>query len=260
MAGKDSVKSIRLADGSILKLECVDSVESVAALAKSYANSGYANKYVVFTEHQTGPCPIKAAGDSTHGIYMSCILNPSFFPSQAGLLAPLATVAMLNALEEHTDKELGIGWLSDVYCNNKKIGNVSIEGKLDSFSSYEYMIVSFYVALDESNFPPRLGDMIKKVFEPGNDSIAMIIAKTILHKFFAAYASLKNPKKYMDTYARRFILTDKKIKYIKDGKKHSCRVVGIDKDTCSMTVDIGRGELLKITSPSSVVIPNRIHR
>ena len=261
MKSSNVVKNIRLSDGSILKLECAESLESVSMLAKAYANSGYANQYAVFTEHQTGPSPIKSAlGDSTRGIYMSCILRPSFFPSQAGLLAPIAAVAMLTALEEHTDKRLGISWLSDVYCDNKKIGNVSIEGKLDSFSSYEYMIVNFYVALDDSNFPPRLGDMIRKVFETGNDSIAMIIAKTVLQKFFNAYASLKNPGKYMDTYVRRFILTDKRIKYIKDGKKHNCKVVGIDKSTCSLTVDIGKGELLKITSPSSVIIPNRLRR
>ena len=258
---KNAVTNFRLADGSILKMEHVDSIESTAALAKAYANSGHPNKYVVFTEHQTGPSAIRSTtSDPTRGIYMSCILRPSFFPSQAGLLAPLATVAMLSALEEHTDKNLGISWLSDVYCNERRIGNVTIEGKLDNFSSYEYLIVNFYVALDENNFPPRLGDMIRKVFEPGNDSIAMIIAKSILQKFFNAYASLKNPAKYMDMYARRFILTDKKIKYLKDGKKHNCRVVGIDKDTCSMTVDVGRGELLKITSPSSVVIPNKIRR
>lgn len=255
----NSTKNIRLSDNSLLKFEQHDSLESTADLAKSYANSAYPNKYVVFTQNQTGGSAYKGIiSEKQSGIFMSCILRPSFFPSQAGLLAPLAAVALLTALEEHTESKLGIGWLSDIYCNGKKIGGVNIEGKLDSFSSYEYLIVTFAVAIDEKDFPPRLNDMIRKVFESDNDSIHEIIAKTILHKFFSVYSSLKNPAKYMDTYLRKFALTDKRIKYIKDGKKRTCRVVSVDKDICAMTVDIGKGELIKITSPSGVVIPSKI--
>ncbi len=255
----NSIKNIRLADNSILKLEHHDSLESTSALAKSYADASYPNKYVVFTPTLTGGTThMGLISEKQSGIFMSCILRPSFFPAQAGLLAPLAAVALLTALEEHTEKKLGIGWLSDIYCNGKKIGGVSIEGKLDSFSSYEYLIVTFAVEIDEKDFPPRLNDMIKKVFESDNDSIEEIIAKTILHKFFAVYSSLKTPEKHMDTYARRFALTDKRIKYIKDGKRHTCRVVGVDKGTCSLIVDIGGGELMRITSPSGIIIPSKI--
>ena len=255
----ENAKSLRLSDGSMLKIEQHKSLESTAQLARSYAEAGYPNKYVVFSETVTAPTALRGSGnDASHGIFMSCVLRPSFFPSQAGLLAPLSAVAMLTALEEHTEKELGIGWLSDVFCEGKRIANVSIEGKLDSFASYEYLIVTFSVLLDDKSFPPRLGDMIKKVFETGNDSISIIIAKTILHKFFTVYAGLKSPAKHMDTYARRFILVDKRIKYIKDGKKHRCRVVGVNKQTGALNVDIGKGELMQINSPSGVIIPNRI--
>ena len=255
----ENTTSLRLADGSMLKIEQHKSVESTAKLARSYAESGYPNKYVVFSEEVTDPGVLNGAGaDASRGVFMSCVLRPSFFPSQAGLLAPLSAVAMLTALEEHTEKELGIGWLSDVYCEGKRIASVNIEGKLDNFSSYEYLIVTFSVLLDERSFPPRLGDMIKKVFETGNDSISIIIAKTILHKFFTVYAGLKSPAKHMDTYARRFILVDKRIKYIKDGKKHKCRVIGINKQTGALNVDIGKGESMQITSPSGVIIPSKI--
>lgn len=249
-----TVKTFKLADGSIVKFEKHESLESTAQLAKSYANAGYPNKYVIFTENQTK----NSASDKQMGIFLSCILRPSFFPSQAGLLAPLSAAALLTALEEHTASRLGIGWLSDIYCAGKRIGGVTIEGKLDSFSSYEYLIVSFTVLVDKKDFPPRLGDMIRQVFEGEHGSITEIIAKTILQKFFSAYTGLKTPGKYMDVYSRRFILTDKRIKYIKDGKKLSCRVVGIDRTTCALIVDIGKGETLRVTSPSGVVIPSRI--
>jgi hypothetical protein len=62
----------------------------------------------------------------------------------------------------------------------------------------------------------------------------------------------------MDTYVRKFALTDKRIKYIKDGKKRTCRVVSVAKDTCAITVDIGKGELIQIASPSGVITPSKI--
>lgn len=255
------VRSLKLGDGSLIKLEHRKALTSTSALAKSYANAGYPNKYVIFTEKQyASPITKTRLGEGVpeNGIFISCILRPSFFPSQAGLLAPLAAVALLTGLEEHTDKQLGLGWLSDVYCEGVRIGGVSVEGKLNSFSSYEYLIVSFAVHLDEKSFPPRITDMIRKVFESGNESVAMIIAKTILHKFFSIYSNLKAPEKYMDIYKRKFILYDKKIKYLIDGKKRTFRVVDVDRDTCALTVAEKHGQEMKISSPSGVIVPPKI--
>ncbi len=261
MRGDKNISNIRLNDGSVVKFEHRKSLTSTSALAKSYANSGYPNKYVIFTEKQYAS-PIThtklSKGEAENGIFISCILRPSFFPSQAGLIGPLATVALVTALEEHTDRRLGIGWLSDVYCEGVRIGGVSVEGKLDSFASYEYLIVSFAVHVSEKNFPPRLTDMIRKVFESENESVLMIMAKTVLQKFFKIYASLKSPEKYMDIYKRKFILGDKKIKYLIDGKKRTFRVVDVDKNTCALTVAERHGQEFKISSPSGVVVPHKI--
>ena len=112
------------------------------------------------------------------------------------------------------DKKLGIGWVNSIFCDGLKIGECFVEGKLDNFTSYEYLIVTFSVKLNEKYFTPRLTDMMRKVFEEDNFSIEMIIAKTILNKFFATYRDLKDPMKHMDTYKKKFVLFDKKIKYI----------------------------------------------
>jgi hypothetical protein len=42
-------------------------------------------------------------------------------------------------------KEIGIGWISDIFCDGVKIGGATIEGKLESRTSYEYLILSFAV-------------------------------------------------------------------------------------------------------------------
>lgn len=249
MLSDKEIVSFRVSDGNTVKLEYRTSLPSTAALAREYAIAGYPDRYAVFTERQNG---------NDDGLYLSCILRPSIFPSQASLVGPLAAVAFASALEEHTSKAMEIGWVSDIYCDGIKLGGCSVEGKLDNFTSYEYMIISFSVKLDEKIFPPRLTDLMRMVFEPENNSVSMIIAKTVLNKFFALYRDLKAPEKHMDVYRTRFALIGKKIKYIDNGKKRRAKVVDIDKKNCMLLIETKDGEILRVSSPSMVIIPNKL--
>ena len=255
------VTTFRVSDGNTVKLEHRDSLSSTAEVAREYARLGYPDRYAIVTEKKTtasflGTKP--ADKNVENGLFISCILRPSIFSSQAGLLGPLATIAFATALEEHTHKKIGIGWVTDIYCEGEKIGGCTLEGKLDSYASYEYIIVSFAVKLDPKDFPPQLTDMVRQIFENDNLSIGTIIAKTVLNRFFALYRDLKNPSKYMDVYRKKFVLTGKKIKYIQGDKKLSLRVMGIDKDTCALVVEDPKGKVLNIFSPSNVIIPKKL--
>ena len=191
-------------DGKILHLECHESVSSTIELARSYASAGYNDGYVVISENQTKFTatghPIKN-GEPEHGIYISCILRPSLFYSHMGFMGAISAVSLLNALDEHTTKSLGIGWISDIFCDGKKMGTTAIEGRLASTGSYEYIIVSFYAHLADTDFPPRLNDLVKKVFESENTSIPLMIGRKILNNFFSLYPKhVKSPEKFMDVY------------------------------------------------------------
>ena len=253
--------TFRASDGNTVKMEYSPSLPSAALLAKEYATSGVKDRYIVFTERQTAISALGtplSEGESESGIYISCILRPSIFPSQAGLIGPLSALAFASALEEHSPKKFGIGWVSDIYCEGKKIGGCFVEGKLDSFTSYEYLIINFAVKTDKDNFPPRLTDMVRQVFEDGNISVGMIMAKTIINRFFNIYRDLKNPGKNMEKYKERFVLLGKKIKYIEDGKKKPARVVSIDKTNCTLNIELRDGRQIAVNSPSTVVIPQRL--
>lgn len=250
-----SILNIREPDGSIVKLEYHDALPSTANLAKIYARAGYPDRYVVFSEKKVSR---DGKGQGTPGVYLSCLLRPSIFPSQATFLSSLASVAAVSALEEHTVKKLGIGWVSTIYCDGEKIGNVSIEGKLDNYTSYEYIIVNFSINLNEDSFPPRLTDLIKKVFEKDNNSVPMIIAKNILAKFFPLYSNMKNTSKFMDTYRQKFILRGKYIKQELDGKRKRYKVLGINQNDCSLLVEEADGTVSTIASPKSIILPKKI--
>ncbi len=247
-----NIVSMRASDDTIVKLECHERLLSTSALAKQYARMGYPDRYVVVSEYET------QKGSEKRGLYMSCILRPSFFPSQAALLSSLATVALVTALGEHTTKRLGIGWVSNIYCEGKSVGGITIEGKLDNFTSYEYIIISFSIALSDENFPPRLTDLVRKVFASESTSISMIIAKNILNKFFPLYANMRNDTKFMNHYRQSFLLHGHKIKCVLGGRKTSCKVLGINNDDCALIVEMRNGDIKHITSPAGVTIPKKI--
>ena len=257
----ENLFTFRASDGNTVKLEYRESLPSAALLAKEYAAAGVKDRYIVFTEKQTAFSALGtplADGESEKGIYISCILRPSIFHSQAGLIGPLSALAFASALEEHSPKKFGIGWVSDIYCEGRKIGGCHVEGKLDNFTSYEYLIINFAVKTDPKNFPPRLTDMVRQVFEDGNASVGMIMAKTVINRFFNIYRDHKNPTKNMDKYKELFILTGKKVKYIDDGKRRSAKVLGINKESCTLHIELKDGKQHFISSPSLIVIPDRL--
>ena len=241
----------RASDNSIVRLECHTRLDCTAAeLARKYARQGYPDRYAVVCEYEK---------DGDHGLYLSCILRPSIFPAQAGLLSSLATVALVTGLEEHTNSRMGIGWVNNVYCEGRMIGSASIEGKLDNFTSYEYIIVNFSVKLSNEDFPPRLTDLMKKVFESGNNSVVTIIAKSVLNKFFPFYTNMRANTKFMNVYRQKFILTGEKVKHTTDsGRKETCRVVGINTEYCTLIVEKKNGKTEEIKTPARVVIPKYI--
>ena len=245
--------TVRMSDGNVVKLEYYPSLPSPTRLAREYARAGYPDRYVVLTEektsHQTGK-----------GIYMALILRPSIFPSQAVFVTPSAAVATAQALKEHTLSDIGIGWVSSIFCDGAQIGSITVEGKLDNFTSYEYMIISFDIELSEKSFPPRLTDMVKRVFESENASISMIIAKNILNKFFPFYSTIKSPQRAMTVYNSLFSMRGERIKCTVDGTVSSCKVLGVDDASCALIVEGRGGQIEKVTTLTGVTLPKKLRR
>ena len=254
MEGANAI-SMRASDGSVVKIEYHKRLDSALALAREYAKLGYPDRYAVVCEYENS-----RDGDS-RGIYISCILRPSIFPAQAGLLSSLAAVALATGLDAHSTKKMGIGWVSNIYCDGKPIGSASIEGMLDNdFITYEYIIVNFSAKLSDEDFPNRISDLVKKVFEADNESVTSIIAKSVLNRFFPFYSNLRNNTKYMNIYKQKFVLNGVKIKLITDGKskKETCKIVGIDPDYCTLLVERKNGSIEAVKSPTKVIIPKHI--
>lgn len=256
---KNSVIQIRENDGGIVRLETHECLSSTVSLARRYALEGYPDRYAVFSHRKLKNTPDgKSEVEYEEGLYLSIILRPSIFPSQASYLGAISGLSLLNALKDHTSARLGLGWVSDLYCEGHRIGGAAIEGKLDNHTTYEYIIVSFSVKLSKKHFPPRLTDMIRKVFESENTSISMIIAKNLMSRFFSLYSKIKTPASFMEAYCESFALRGVKIKrQLSDGKK-TYKILGVEATSGSLIVEDKRGDVQHITSPVGVTIPKRI--
>lgn len=256
-----SYSTIKVGNGTTVRIEYRDFATSTAALAKEYAIHGYPDRYVIFTEHQATSDIIGTklrSSELEKGIFLSIILRPSFFLSQGSSLGTLSVVALTQALESYTTKKLGISWVTDVFCEGIKIGGTQIEGKIKDANTFDYIIVSFAAKIDEKNFPPRLKDSVKRIFEKENLSIGMMMAKSILDKFFLAYSNDKVLDKCKKYYINKFALTDAKIKYIDNRRHRTATVVGIDKESLSLIVKPRFRNPITISKPSSIIIPGRI--
>lgn len=256
-----SYSTVKVGNGTTIRIEYRDFASSTAALAKEYAINGYPDKYAVFTEHQSTSDITGTKlrdGELDHGIFISLILRPSFFLAQAASLGSMSVVALTQALESYTSKELGISWVSDVFCEGSKIGGTQIEGKIKDSNLFDYIIVTFAVKIDEKNFPPRLQDSVKRIFGNENLSLGMMMAKTILDKFFIAYSNIKSSDIYRKYYISKFALLDTKIKYIENGKRYNATVIGVDKESLSLIIRTRNKEEITVSAISSVIIPSRI--
>lgn len=251
--------SMRAPDGAVVRIECHEALPSVTALAREYAANGYPDRYAVLAERQSRAVSIRGRTQAREeeGLFLSCILRPSLFPSQAGLLPALSAVALASALEEHTERRIGIGWISSIYCEGQQIGGCTVEGKLDDFSTYEYLIVSFHVRMSQTDFPPRLTDMMRKVFESEDASIPAIMAKTVLNKFFTLYPFIKQPSRFMDVYKQKFILRGRQIRYLENGKRVRARVLGINGENGKLVVE-RRGRICELHAPKGVSLPRHV--
>jgi len=253
--------NMRAQDGKTVYIEYHDALVSTAALAKQYAEAGYADRYAVFAAAKKHPATKRTKEREEAGVYLSIILRPALFPSQAIFLGHLSAVSLALTLEEQAHKPLGIGWISSIYCGENRIGSTVIEGKLDSFGAYEYIIVTFNAQMSSENFPPRLADLVKKVFEAESTSIGMIVARKLINNFMGLYQHCKTPAKFMDTYRQKFIMRGIKVGFFDgDGKRRRATVLGVDTQTGALLIEGIGGTVEKLTSQKSVIIPQKIKR
>jgi BirA family transcriptional regulator, biotin operon repressor / biotin---[acetyl-CoA-carboxylase] ligase len=107
-----------------------ESVETTQRIAHRLAYENVPEGTVVIADEQRagrGRMDRKWHSPKYTGIWMSIILRPNIPLIQAPQMTLLAAVAVVQAIEEHTDLNPGIKWPNDILINGKKVTGILTE-------------------------------------------------------------------------------------------------------------------------------------
>ncbi len=194
-------------------------LKSTNDLAYSLAEDGAPEGTLVLTEKQTkGKGRL---GRSWHsppqlGIWMSLILRPALFPSQAAGISIAASLALVLTTQELTGLSAFIKWPNDLIINNKKFCGILTElsAELDKIN---FVILGVGVNINHSakDFPRSLRDIATSLkIESGKKISRVDFLKRFLEKFEKIYLQYKKSGllTFKEEYLRHFYLLGKKIK------------------------------------------------
>ncbi len=177
------------------------------------------------------------------GLYMSMLLRPALSPRGSLLLTTAAAVAVAEAAEKW-GVHLGIKWVNDLFLQGKKVCGILTEGALSlECDRLEYAVVGMGLNLapPPGGFPPELEGVAGALFSaPPESGVTAALAAAILDEFYDLYADL-SPERFYDRYARRSILTGRRVWVEEGGTREEAEVLGLDRGF-RLLVRFGSGE------------------
>lgn len=205
----------------------------------------------------------------TNNIYMSLVLRPQFSVKDSLLITVAACVAICNAIEKNTGKQLGIKWVNDIFLNGKKICGILAEGKIsEKFPEmFKGVVVGVGVNLFpfDEKLPDEIADIAGTVYEQNECSLYSVaeredISKKIIYSFlteFYDYYDALTERKYMDKYRERSILIGKNVIYLCGDSKKNIHVIDIDNDGYLVVLEDGER---KVYDSGEISIGSKLFR
>jgi BirA family transcriptional regulator, biotin operon repressor / biotin---[acetyl-CoA-carboxylase] ligase len=137
------------------------SLPSTNDLAKDLARQGYPEGSVLVAETQSagrGRLGREWESPPGTGIYLSLILRPPLPPAELPKLTLTAAVAVVAAIKEATNLEVGIKWPNDILFAGKKLGGILTEMETES-DQMSHLILGVGLNINTTAFPEHLHTM-----------------------------------------------------------------------------------------------------
>ena len=253
MASK--ITSSRSPGGRLLTIEWVDALPSPAAYLDEIARHDGSHGYTVVTEDPSvqDPLPPKKPGEGT--LHVSILLRPTFQPRRGTLLSVLSALALVRTVHRHSTHEPMIRWVSDVFAGKRRIAAVTMRAALTPTGSYDYVIINLSLRITGS-FAGSLPEVVESVFSSTRESLTERVAETLITEFFTLYEGFATTDStaFLDEYRELSLLRGKRIRFLRDGKRHRATVIGID-DSARLVVTPRRGRSVVLHSVSELHDP-----
>ncbi|GAB5046658.1 biotin--[acetyl-CoA-carboxylase] ligase [Thermodesulfovibrio sp. TK110] len=194
--GEDLKKSLRSGLEIGKEIVVYDEVESTNSKANELLKQGYPSGTVVIADRQTkgkGRLGRKWISPSGKNLYMSIALKPDIPPKYATLLTLTSVVACTTALRRYTDIPVMIKWPNDMLIDDKKIGGILTEMKIEGEKIKSAIVgIGINVNMTEEDIPEEIKEIATslKIYK-GEDFSREVLTVEIIKEFDKWYQLLE---------------------------------------------------------------------
>ncbi|MGV8906786.1 MAG: biotin--[acetyl-CoA-carboxylase] ligase [Acetobacterium sp.] len=236
-----------------ISIKAYKTIGSTNQAAKKMAIDGAVQGTVIISEEQTqgrGRLGRSFYSPADSGIYMSLILRPNVYASEAVLVTTAASVGVCRAIKNVTDKDLQIKWVNDIYLDDKKICGILTE----AVTNFETGLVECVIIgiglnfrLPENNFPEDLKEIVGSLFKEKPDSLTRNhLAAEIINEVLELCENLEN-RDFLNDYKKHSMVLGHKIKVHKQNEWSFARAIDIS-DNGGLIIENETGELETLNS------------
>lgn len=232
------------------RIEARKSLPSTNTELKKLAACGEPEGKVLIANEQTagrGRMGRSFYSPADSGIYMSVLLRPQLSAEKSVLLTTLAAVSAAKAIEQVCAVPVGIKWVNDLYCNDKKIAGILTEGGINLENGLlEYAVVGIGVNVSTADFPEEIKNTAGSVSAGGKQVSRPYLAAQILNRLFADLPKLES-KAFLHEYKARSVVLGREIFVIKNGMQIPAVAEDID-ENAALLVRYADGRTEKLSS------------
>jgi BirA family biotin operon repressor/biotin-[acetyl-CoA-carboxylase] ligase len=158
-------------------------------MAKDLARQGYPEGSVLVAESQSaGRGRLGRIWESPPGtgIYLSLILRPPLPPAELPKITLTAAVAVVKAIKETTDLDVGIKWPNDILFSGKKLGGILTEMETES-DQMSHVILGVGLNINTRSFPEHIHSLATSLSNTGLRYSRLAILRSFLRNMDGFY-------------------------------------------------------------------------
>lgn len=174
------------------------------------------------------------------GIYMSILLRPATELLITNLITVAAAVAVAQAVEDVTQKEVNIKWVNDLLMNKRKFCGILTEASIQietGLTDYIVLGIGINVNNPAESFPSELSSIATSLFSETGQKINrnQLIAQILNHLEYY-YKNLAE-KNFLPEYRKRLSVLGKPITVIRGNQSENAVAIDIDDNAALLVAD-----------------------
>ena len=154
------------------------------------------------------------------GLYMSLLLRPKLSPQDSLLVTTAAAVAVSRAIEKVSGETALIKWVNDIYCRDKKVVGILVEGGMQpekEMLAYAVLGIGINLWPPTDGFDEELsktaGSVMRSSDEGRGKQLLCRLAAAVLNEW-AEWGTELTEKRFMPEYRRRSFLVGQTVRVL----------------------------------------------